>query len=83
MVMLKFNPKIYLYFKGTFCMYSILECDYVFLKSHVSLYSTSCVPTNCDMRSGLKLSTGDRPAFERVWTFYYFSPQIFKLRIFI
>lgn len=35
MVMLKFNPKIYFYFKDTFCTSSILECVCVFLKSHV------------------------------------------------
>lgn len=46
------------------------------------LCSISCVPTNCDLRSGLKLSTGDRPAFKGVWTFYYFSHQVLKLRIF-
>lgn len=34
MVMLKFNPQIQLYIKDIFCMYSILECVCVFLKSH-------------------------------------------------
>lgn len=57
-------------------------CVFKISCSRFMLCSISCVPTNCELRSGLKLSTRDRPAFERVWTFYHLSHQSFKLGIF-